>query len=134
MFPRKAGACRGSSSWRGSRVPIRVAARGRGTLRGTKSLGPSGQPLGKGVRELYHFGWRLDDTNPREGEFVSKETSAPSGSLTLCRAGMAKGGQPSGVMSKPMRGGSAFARGAEARGVNTSQGKRQERIGLRITG
>jgi hypothetical protein len=64
--------------------------------------------------ELSHFGWRLDDANPREGEFVSKETGAPSGSLTLCRADMAMGGQPSGVMSKPMRGGVAFARGTEA--------------------
>jgi hypothetical protein len=38
-------------------------------------------------------------------------------------------GQPSGVVPKPMRGGTAFARGTETREVETSKGKGQERIG-----
>jgi hypothetical protein len=38
------------------------------------------------------------------------------GSLTLCRAGMAMGGQPSGVVPKPMRGGTVEARDRDRRG------------------
>jgi hypothetical protein len=47
---------------------------------------------------------------------------------------MAMGGQPSGVMSKPMRGGTVPWYGPETWEAKTSQGKRQERIGSRFTG
>jgi hypothetical protein len=47
---------------------------------------------------------------PQGGKATSKEEVRPMGSLKLCRADMAMDGSPSGVMSKPMRGGTVEAR------------------------
>jgi hypothetical protein len=74
-----------------------------------------------------------EEDGPQGGRQLSKEASRPSGSLTLCRAGMAMG-KPSG-MSKPRKGDCVEARGRGPKGetLGGAKARRGSARGYRVT-